>query len=47
MIVPNRSTIPNMPFDAIVDVLAYIGKNELEIIDQIYFLCCKIVERFI
>lgn len=34
VIVPNRGTIPNMPFDAMVEVPAYIGKNGPEVISQ-------------
>ena len=32
VITENRGTIPNMPYDAMVEVLAYIGKNGPEVI---------------
>lgn len=34
VIVPNRGAIPNMPYDAMVEVPAYIGKNGPEVIAQ-------------
>lgn len=34
VIVENRGTIPNMPYDAMVEVPAYIGKNGPEVITQ-------------
>ena len=34
VIVENRGTIPNMPYDAMVEVPAYIGKNGPEVISQ-------------
>ncbi len=34
VIVPNRGAIPNMPYDAMVEVPAYIGKNGPEVITQ-------------
>lgn len=34
VIVENRGTIPNMPYDAMVEVPAYIGKNGPEVIAQ-------------
>lgn len=34
VIVPNRGAIPNMPYDAMVEVPAYIGKHGPEVITQ-------------
>lgn len=34
VIVPNRGAIPNMPYDAMVEAPAYIGKNGPEVIAQ-------------
>ena len=34
VIVENRGTIPNMPYDAMVEVPAYSGKNGPEVISQ-------------